>query len=74
MCNIILYWYIIPAITIFILTFLLPSNYRKAMYITALMPIINVAVCSLFIMLIVLSVLKILINKFNNDDYRERIS
>lgn len=74
MCNIILYWYIIPAITTFILTFLLPSNYRKVMYITALIPIINVAICNLFIMLIALSVLKILINKFNKDDYRERIS
>lgn len=74
MCNTILYWYIIPAITTFILAFLLPSNYRKVMCITALIPIVNIAVCNLFIMLIVLSVLKILINKFNNDDYRERIS
>lgn len=74
MCDIILYWYIIPAITTFILTFLLPSNYRKAMYIVAIIPIVNITVCNLFIMLIVLSVLKILINKFNNDDYRERIS
>ena len=74
MCNIILYWYVIPVITTFILAFLLLSNYRKVMYITALIPIINVAVCSLFIMLIVSSVLKILLNKFNNNDYRERIS
>ena len=74
MCNIILYWYVIPVITTSILAFLLPSNYRKVMYITALIPIINVAVCSLFIMLIVSSVLKILLNKFNNNDYRERIS
>lgn len=74
MCNIILYWYIILAITTAVLTFLLPSNYRKVMYITALIPIVNITVCNLFIMLIVLSVLKILINKFNNDDYRERIS
>lgn len=74
MCNTILYWYIIPAITTFILAFLLSSNYRKVMCITALIPIVNITVCNLFIMLIVLSVLKILINKFNNDDYRERIS
>ena len=74
MCNIILYWYIIPTITTFILAFLLPLSYRKALYIAALIPIVNITVCNLFIMLIVLSVLKILINKFNNDDYRERIS
>ena len=74
MCDIILYWYIIPAITTTILAFLLPSNYRKVMYIAALIPIVNVAICNLFIMLIALSVLKILINKFNKDDYRERIS
>lgn len=74
MCDIILYWYIIPAITTSILAFLSPSNYRKVMYITALIPIVNITICNLFIMLIVLSVLKILINKFNNDDYRERIS
>lgn len=74
MCNIILYWYIIPAITTAVFAFLLPSNYRKAMYIVAIIPIVNITVCNLFIMLIVLSVLKILINKFNNDDYRERIS